>query len=112
SEDIAHHAGNEDNIVIGLSTPFRFNVGGKLVERRIVGGLLGHWAVWTQKAVALPAECRRIVMTGRPVPHELLQRAFEVTDANAALFDAARQYTGSIPRIHDVLRRPGLRCGT
>ena len=107
-EDIALYTGNDDNIVIDLITPFRFNVGGKIVERRIVGGLLGHWAVWTQKAVELHAECRRIVMTGQPVPHELLQRAVEVTDANAAFFDPAHQYAGCIPGIHEVLRRQGL----
>ena len=107
-EDIALYTGNDDNIVIDLITPFRFNVGGKIVERRIVGGLLGHWAVWTPKAVELHAECRRIVMTGRPVPHELLQRAVEVTDANAAFFDPAHNYAGCIPGIHEVLRRQGL----
>jgi len=107
-EDIALYTGNDDNIVIDLITPFRFNVGGKIVERRIVGGLLGYWAVWTKKAVELHAECRRIVMTGQPVPHELLQRAVEVTDANAAFFDPAHQYAGCIPGIHEVLRRQGL----
>ena len=107
-EDIALYTGNDDNIVIDLITPFRFNVAGKTVERRIVGGLLGHWAVWTPKAVELHAECRRIVMTGRPVPHELLQRAVEVTDANAAFFDPAHNYAGCIPGIHEVLRRQGL----
>ena len=107
-EDIALYTGNDDNIVIDLITPFRFNVGGKIVERRIVGGLLGHWAVWTQKAVELHAECRHIVMTGRPVPHELLQRAVEVTDANAAFFDPTHNYAGCIPGIHEVLRRQGL----
>ena len=107
-EDIALYTGNDDNIVIDLITPFRFNVGGKIVERRIVGGLLGHWAVWTPKAVELHAECRRIVMTGRPVPHELLQRAVEVTDANAAFFDPTHNYAGCIPGIHEVLRRQGL----
>src|SRR5437016_2473995 len=107
-EDIALYTGNDDNIVIDLITPFRFNVGGKIVERRIVGGLLGHWAVWTQKAVELHAECRHIVMTGRPVPHELLQRAVDVTDANAAFFDPAHNYAGCIPGIHEVLRLQGL----
>ena len=107
-EDIALYTGNDDNIVIDLITPFRFNVGGKIVERRIVGGLLGHWAVWTQKAVELHAECRHIVMTGRPVSHELLQRAVDVTDANSAFFDPAHNYAGCIPGIHEVLRRQGL----
>ena len=107
-ENIALYTGNDDSIVIDLITPFRFNVGGKIVERRIVGGLLGHWAVWTKKAVELHAECRRVAMSGQPVPQELLQRAVEVTDANAALFDPANAYAGCIPGIHEVLRRQGL----
>ena len=97
-----------DNIVIDLVTPFRFNVGGKIVERRIVGGLLGHWAVWTKKAVELHAECRRVANTGEAIPVELLRRAVEVTDANAAFFDAAHNYAGCIPGLHEVLRRQGL----
>jgi dihydrodipicolinate synthase/N-acetylneuraminate lyase len=107
-EDIALYTGNDDNIVIDLVTPFRFNVGGRMVERRIVGGLLGHWAVWTRKAVELHAECRRIAMKDQPVPLELMQRAVEVTDANAAFFDATHGYAGCIPGIHEVLRRQGL----
>src|SRR2546430_14665538 len=90
-----------------LLTPFRFQVGGKTVERRIVGGLLGHWAVWTKKAVELHTECRRMAVGG-PIPLELLRRSVEVTDANAAFFDAANGYAGCIPGIHEVLRRQGL----
>ena len=52
-DDIALYTGNDDNIVLDLTTPYRFSVGGKTVERRITGGLLGHWAVWTQRAVEL-----------------------------------------------------------
>jgi hypothetical protein len=107
-EDIALYTGNDDSIVVDLVTPFRFDIGGRIVERRIVGGLLGHWAVWTRKAVELHAECRRITMAGQAVPHELLQRAVEVTDANAAFFDPAHDYAGCIPGIHEVLRRQGL----
>ena len=47
-DDMALYTGNDDNIVLDLLTPYRFRVGGREVERRIVGGLLGHWAVWTQ----------------------------------------------------------------
>ena len=42
------------------------------VERRIVGGLLGHWAVWTQRAVRLLAECHAAVASGQ-VPVALLR---------------------------------------
>ena len=51
-DDIALYTGNDDNIVPDLLTPFR--VGGKTL--RIVGGLLGHWSVWTKRAVELLAE--------------------------------------------------------
>ena len=107
-DDIALYTGNDDNIVMDLLTPFRFLVGGKTVERRIVGGLLGHWAVWTKKAVELHAECRRVANTGEAVPVELLRRAVEVTEANAAFFDAAQNFAGCIPGLHEVLRRQGL----
>ena len=71
-------------------------------------GLLGHWAVWTQRAVELHAECRRAASTGEPIPGELLRRAVEVTDANAAFFDAANHFAGCIPGLHEILRRQGL----
>ncbi len=107
-DDIALYTGNDDNIVMDLLTPFRFQVGGKVVERRIVGGLLGHWAVWTQKAVELHAACRRVAQSASAIPAELLRSSVEVADANAAFFDAANGYAGCIPGIHEVLRRQGL----
>jgi dihydrodipicolinate synthase/N-acetylneuraminate lyase len=107
-DDIALYTGNDDNIVLDLLTPFRFSVDGKWIERRIVGGLLGHWAVWTRRAVELHAECRRAAISDGPIPGELLRRAIEVTDANAAFFDAANHYAGCIPGLHEVLRRQGL----
>src|SRR5919107_334059 len=39
-DDIALYTGNDDNIIADLLTPFCFNVNGRTVERRIVGGLL------------------------------------------------------------------------
>jgi hypothetical protein len=107
-EDIALYTGNDDNIVIDLLTPFRFNVGGKAVERRIVGGLLGQWAVWTGKAVELLAECHLHAATDVGIPKETLRRAVEITDLNAAIFDAAHNFAGCIAGIHEVLRRQGL----
>ena len=106
--DIALYTGNDDNIVVDLLTPFRFRAGDKFVERRIVGGLLGHWAVWTKSAVELHAECRRVVQSGEPVSPDLLRHAVEVTDANAAFFDAANGYAGAIAGLHEILRRQGL----
>jgi dihydrodipicolinate synthase/N-acetylneuraminate lyase len=107
-EDIALYTGNDDQIVLDLLTPFRFRRGSRWVERRIVGGLLGHWAVWTRKAVKLHAECRRLARSGQPVPVACIRLATEVTDANAAFFDAAHGYAGCLPGLHEVLRRQGL----
>jgi len=107
-DDIALYTGNDDNIVMDLLTPFCFEPGRKKVPRRIVGGLLGHWAVWTKKAVGLHDRCRRPAIAGSPIPPELLRVGVEVTDANAAFFDAANGYAGCIPGLHEVLRRQGL----
>jgi len=141
-DDIALYTGNDDNIVLDLLTPFHFRVGdeapvalsplqtsslsdptqgegggggrgrNRLVERRIVGGLLGHWAVWTKRAVELHVECRRLAISGEPIPPGLLSRANEVTDCNAAFFDAANNYAGCIAGLHEILRRQGLLEGS
>jgi dihydrodipicolinate synthase/N-acetylneuraminate lyase len=110
-EDVALYTGNDDHIVLDLLTPYRFVVGGRTVERRIVGGLLGQWAVWTRKAAELLSECHAVVSGGGPIPVELLCTANELTDANAAVFDAANGFGGCIAGIHEVLQRQGLLQG-
>jgi hypothetical protein len=107
-DDIALYTGNDDNIVADLITPFRFKTAtGRPVERRIVGGLLGHWAVWTKAAVGILKTCQ-VASTGGSVPRELLRLNVEVTDANAAFFDAANYFAGCIAGLHEILRRQGL----
>jgi hypothetical protein len=106
-DDVALYTGNDDNIVLDLITPYEFNVGGIEIERRIVGGLLGHWAVWTKKAVELHKECRASTKA-YAVPADLLRRNTQVTDANAAFFDAANGFAGCIAGLHEVLRRQRL----
>jgi len=107
-EDVAIYTGNDDNIVIDLVTPYRFTVNGRPLQRRIVGGLLGHWSVWTKKAVELLGECQRLARRGGEVPAELMARSIEVTDCNAAFFDVAHSFAGCIAGVHEVLRRQGL----
>ncbi|GAC1639264.1 MAG: dihydrodipicolinate synthase family protein [Candidatus Acidiferrum sp.] len=106
--DIALYTGNDDNIVLDLVTPFVFDTNGSAVERRIVGGLLGHWSVWTRKAVELLEECRATVRTHSAISPQLLRKSVEVTDSNAAFFDAANLFSGCIAGLHEVLRRQGL----
>lgn len=111
-DDIALYTGNDDNIVLDLLTPFVFQANGRSVKRRIVGGLLGHWAVWTRCAVELLERCHQVAEASGPIPLDLMQAAVEVTDMNAALFDAANNYAGCIPGVHEILRRQGLLTGT
>ena len=105
--DIALYTGNDDNIVGDLVSPYEIPGTSNTTQLRIVGGLLGHWAVWTRRAVQLLSECHAAVDAGR-VPLALLRMANEVTDANAAFFDAANGFAGCIAGINEVLRRQGL----
>ncbi|XID92173.1 dihydrodipicolinate synthase family protein [Paenibacillaceae bacterium WGS1546] len=110
-DEIALYTGNDDNIVVDLLTTFRFEVDGVLREKSIVGGLLGHWAVWTRRAVELLEEIKR-ARGGETIAKEWLTRAIQVTDSNAAFFDPAHGFAGCIPGIHEVLVRQGLLKGT
>jgi dihydrodipicolinate synthase/N-acetylneuraminate lyase len=109
-DDIALYTGNDDNIVNDLLTTYRFVVDGISVEKKIVGGLLGHWAVWTNKAVKLLEEIK-LIRNDKRIAAEWLTRNVEITDANAAFFDPAHQFAGCIPGIHEVLRRQGFLAG-
>ena len=102
-DDIALYTGNDDSIVVDLLTPFQFE--GKTY--RIRGGLLGHWAVWTKAAVDLLGTLQKLTA----LHPNVLTLAAEITDSNAAFFDAANQFRGCIAGIHEVLRRQGLMEG-
>src|SRR3984957_8194255 len=80
--DIALYTGNDDNIVMDLLTPFSFDANGRLRARRIVGGLLGHWSVWTKRAVELLYECHAVVYENGGIPTSLLEKSMQVTDSN------------------------------
>jgi Dihydrodipicolinate synthetase family len=106
--DIALYTGNDDNIVMDLLTPYSFQINGRPRELRIVGGLLGHWAVWTKRAVELLAECHKLSCADGPVPQSMLRKHVQVTDCNATFFDTANNFAGCIAGVHEVLRRQGL----
>ncbi|MDZ7372822.1 MAG: dihydrodipicolinate synthase family protein [candidate division KSB1 bacterium] len=106
--EIALYTGNDDHIVLDLLTPFRFETQSGSVEVRFVGGLLGQWAVWTKRAVELLEEIHAVVQAGEAIPVRLLVLAHQLTDANAAIFDAANGFRGVIAGVHEVLRRQGL----
>lgn len=110
-DDVALYTGNDDNIVLDLLTSWEFPVNGKTARLQIAGGLLGHWAVWTRKAVQLLEEAKAARAEPR-IDAGWLTRAVQVTDANAAFFDAAHGFHGCIAGLHEVLRRQGLLEGT
>src|SRR5690242_1174660 len=103
TNEIALYTGNDDNILNDLLMPF--DLGGK--RMRIVGGLLGHWAIWTKTAVAQ----LQTVKAASNDSFDILALGARMTDANAAVFDAANQFRGCIPGIHEILRRQGLLAG-
>lgn len=111
-DEIALYTGNDDNIIADLITPYRMKVNGEWVEKKFVGGLLGHWAVWTKAAVELLKKVKDSTANKRGDLNELLAVNIHITDMNAAIFDAANSFHGCIPGIHEVLRRQGLLEGT
>ncbi|MBI3416295.1 MAG: dihydrodipicolinate synthase family protein [Verrucomicrobia bacterium] len=110
-EDIALYTGNDDSIVSDLLTEFDFATARGNVRLRIVGGLIGHWACWTRKAFTHLAQCHATRHIGS-IRLSALTRGAQITDCNAAFFDAANGFAGCIPGIHEVLRRQGLLTNT
>lgn len=112
AEDITLYTGNDDSIVYDFITPYRFGPPDSAQTVRIRGGLLGQWACWTKCSVELHARLLKLCESGEPVTPDLLTLSAQITDANAALFDPAHQYAGSIPGVNEILRRQGLLEGT
>ncbi len=106
ADDIALYTGNDDNILVDLLTEYVIQVNTKKIKKRIVGGLLGHWAVWTRSAVKLLGKIHSQYETLDL--SEMLTLTAQITDSNAAFFDAANNFSGCISGIHEVLRRQGL----
>ncbi len=110
-DEITLYTGNDDNIVLDLITTYRFEIEGKTYEKGFIGGLLGHWSVWTKKAVELFEKCKAVREMSE-IPAEILTLAAEVTDTNAVFFDTANDFKGCIAGLHEVLRRQGIFKGT
>ena len=102
--EIALYTGNDDNIIADLTSVFTFR-GDDGVERteRFVGGLLGHWSVWTHRVVEMFEKIK-----ANPDDPAWRTLAAQVTDANGAIFDVANGFTGCISGIHEILHRQGL----
>lgn len=112
--DVALYTGNDDSIVHDLVTLIPVSKKKPDNGQRIRwfdGGLLGQWATWTHSAVDLLARVKAARELGA-VPLELLREGAALTDANGAIFDAAHDFAGCIPGIHEILRRQGVLAGT
>lgn len=108
AEEIALYTGNDDNILVDLLTEYEILYNGKSYRKSIVGGLLGHWAVWTRSAVTLLDDVKK----GRfNDTKQALLLANKITDCNSAFFDAANTFKGCIVGLQEVLHRQGLLKG-
>lgn len=109
ADEITLYTGNDDNILIDLLAEYEISVGNNVIKKRIVGGLLGHWAVWTRTAVKLLEDIQSGKYDGYTRKAILL--ANQITDSNAAFFDSANNFAGCIVGLHEVLRRQGILDG-
>ncbi|MCZ8531958.1 dihydrodipicolinate synthase family protein [Psychrobacillus psychrodurans] len=109
-DEIALYTGNDDNIVLDLFATYQFEVEGKMESKSIVGGLLGHWSVWTHEAVKLFEKIKQ-VRIHNDIDKHWFSIAQNVTDANSAFFDSKNTFKGSIAGINEVLSRQGLLQG-
>jgi hypothetical protein len=109
SDEIALYTGNDDSILVDLLSEYRLSADNKIVTKKIVGGLLGHWAVWTRTAVNLLNAVHNGEFDNNVKSMSVL--ANQITDCNAAFFDAANNFNGCIVGLHEVLRRQGLMEG-
>jgi dihydrodipicolinate synthase/N-acetylneuraminate lyase len=106
-EDVALYTGNDDSIVPDLLARYRFHGH----DWRMVGGLLGQWAVGTRRAVELLRAIRRLG-DDQPLDASWHRLGTALTDVNAALFDPSHGFAGCIAGIHEVLHQQGLLAGT
>jgi len=107
-EEVALYTGNDDAIVADLVADFEFGPGRRAA---FAGGLLGQWAVWTHEAVSLLDRVKASRRNGGKDVESLLTLGHQLTDANAAFFDAKNAFAGCIAGLHEVLRRQGLLAG-
>jgi dihydrodipicolinate synthase/N-acetylneuraminate lyase len=107
AERITLYTGNDDHIVLDLVTPFTVVANDRAHAVRIKGGLFGHWSVWVKRAVEL-LERIHAAVAAKEIPAELLALDAQITDCNAAIFDAANDFHGVIAGCHEILRRQGL----
>jgi dihydrodipicolinate synthase/N-acetylneuraminate lyase len=109
ADEVALYTGNDDTILTDLLVDIDLDrVGSQVRARRIVGGLLGQWGVWTRAAVEIFDQVSRYRAGAVDALPGLLRAAVRLTDANRAVFDAAHAFRGCVPGVKYVLAQQGL----
>tara|TARA_Y100000588_G_scaffold86253_1_gene91688 strand:+ start:16494 stop:17573 length:1080 start_codon:yes stop_codon:yes gene_type:complete len=111
-DDVLLYTGNDNFIVEDLTEGYLVPTNQGEALRRMAGGLLGHWAVWTKAAVDMLEEIKAARSFDSFKPTRFSRLAAEVTEMNHYLFDFDHGFRGCVPGVHEILRRQGLLEGT
>jgi len=111
AKEIALYTGNDDHILLDLLTEHAIPTENGIRQLGFAGGLLGHWACWTTRAVEHLELAKRYRASGA-TSAATLTLATQITESNAALFDPEHDFAGCIAGIHHVLHRQGLMAST
>ena len=111
-DDVLLYTGNDNFIVEDLTEGYLVPINQGDALRRMAGGLLGHWAVWTKAAVDMLEEIKAARALDHFNPARFSHLASEVTEMNHYLFDFDHGFRGCVPGVHEILRRQGLLEGT
>ena len=106
------YTGNDNFIIEDLSEGYLIPTANGTKLRRMAGGLLGHWAVWTKAAVETLETIKQARLAENFDPADFAELASQVTEMNHFLFDFDNSFHGCVPGVHEILRRQGLLEGT
>jgi len=106
------YTGNDNFIIEDLTEGYLIPTANGTKLRRMAGGLLGHWAVWTKAAVETLETIKAARSSENFDPADFAELASQVTEMNHFLFDFDNSFHGCISGVHEILRRQGLLEGT
>ncbi len=107
-DDVILYTGNDNFIIEDLTEGYLTSTASGARLRRMAGGLLGHWAVWTKAAVETLETIKQSRLTENFDPADFTELASQVTEMNHFVFDFDNGFCGCIPGVHEILRRQRL----
>lgn len=111
-DEVILYTGNDNFIIEDLTEGYLISTANGTKLRRMAGGLLGHWAVWTKAAVETLEMIKAARQRENYDPAAFAELASQVTEMNHYLFDFDNAFHGCIPGVHEILCRQGLMEGT